>query len=68
MNNLNHSVFIDLKDFLLGEPLLRAIARIKRLAMSFRKFKKKSETFVSPVTPDELSQSELFIVKQVQRE
>lgn len=48
--------------------LLRAIARIKRLAMSFQKFQKTSETFVSPVTPDELSQSELFIVKQVQRE
>lgn len=48
--------------------LLRAITRIKRLAMSFQKFQKTSETFVSPVTPDELSQSELFIVKQVQRE
>lgn len=48
--------------------LLRAIARIIRLAMSFQKFQKTSETFVSPVTPDELSQSELFIVKQVQHE
>lgn len=32
--------------------LLRAIARIRRLDKSFRKFQKASETCMSPVTPD----------------
>lgn len=43
--------------------LLRAIARIKHLAMSFQKFQKTSETFVSPVTPSVLTPNILLTQK-----
>ncbi|XP_061176110.1 uncharacterized protein LOC133185066 [Saccostrea echinata] len=47
--------------------LVRAIARIKRVAKSYRKSLEAPETLVASVTTDELTQAELFVVQQVQQ-